>query len=437
MAIVFCLGSGATSLACCVSRLDDIVAAKTDALDETTTRQIDLPGIDSAFKEYMWNLETKYYSAGLKLWAQDAVVIGMDTGLEVEAESRVQEEQLRKALKGVIEQVEGVVLTFDPTVEGSFEEATRWADLLSSLRDGEESPELQLIVSMKSATPVLLSPSLSPEQRMQFVEWSLDHAFEFIEAELDVESLRTGMLEREKEGIPRVREAAEATRWSNLKMKDRSGSSNGNIQQRVLSSNQETLSTSIAETSTNESGRANPTEYIPGDLVVVHGLKASAAYNDRVGRVSRFDEEKVRFVVKLRKAPDENRPRLLAVAASNLRRAYTEEERLVSEEDNNQVSSAAQGAAALCTPPSDGSDDAPRPPPPPFGEGEGGGDLEVQMNQLESMIAEVKAAREAAKAGDVDDDTRRAKAAELAMRLLGSLGEGDDDAVDDEEEEGE
>ena len=59
------------------------------------------------------------------------------------------------------------------------------------------------------------------------------------------------------------------------------------------------------------------------------------------------------------------------------------------------------------------------------------------MNQLESMIAEVKAAREAAKAGDVDDDTRRAKAAELAMRLLGSLGEGDDDAVDDEEEEGE
>ena len=55
------------------------------------------------------------------------------------------------------------------------------------------------------------------------------------------------------------------------------------------------------------------------------------------------------------------------------------------------------------------------------------------MNQLESMIAEVKAAREAAKAGNVDDETRRAKAAELAMRLLGSLGEGDDDAVDEEE----
>ena len=463
--LILLCGSGSAHLADRLLQLDSIVAGDDEgrALPSPTT--VDLPTLDAAFREHAWTLDTKYYSAQLRLWVPDAAAIAKGGG---GYESTPSPQVLGGALAGMVDQIEGVILTFDPAVSGSFEEAAQWASLISSWRsaggraddDGEGGAsdlELQLLVALSSSSSCSSSPS--DEQCMGFVQWSLDRAFEFVDATGDtsLSALRAGMAERDREGLPRVYEAAEATRWSTLVMKSRGkGSSSAGagagssgetrasffgehpqplaqLEQQggygkegsgspVEDSGSSAQPKALAPEELDEEGEGAPSSpdsfsiFSAGDCVEVIGLKSSPQYNGKPARVVRFNGAQQRYVVRLLAPPsgvivpgEGAGSKTLAVQPSNLRLTM-------------EPSWSGLGQAGSTTP-----DDVTGTPDDHTEAG-----LESEMTDLQQMMEEMKLAREAAQSGDVADEERRTKAAELAVRLLYQLGDdGDDDGGDE------
>ena len=140
MAVVLALGEYSASVAATLVQLDAIAAGSTSASDAPATKSVDLPGLPGAFREHAWILDTKYYSAHLRLWVQDAATIGAAAAATATADADADDAgdspaggwgfvsspsraDLRAALAGTHEQVEGVVLAFEKALIGASKDA--------------------------------------------------------------------------------------------------------------------------------------------------------------------------------------------------------------------------------------------------------------------------------------------------------------------------
>jgi hypothetical protein len=320
------------------------------------SKSVELNECPYCVQEYAWRLDTKYYTANLKLW----VVPG-------DARSSVGDDPaLRAALAGACAtgRVQGVLLACHPNDD--LDVAAQWADLLQTLApsaavaagakagsgcgaefgggDGDvgEGFRLQLLVAVGPEGASFdhgRSGFASEASRVGAVEWGLDRAYELVEINLAA-SLKKGHAERDKDGVPRVVEAAEATPWSNLARKatgkSASSTSSGSVASLAAKAGfaAPPLAASAAEgdatkvaawhasctTPTNADGSESPAappavraansctagssaaadaSFACGDAVVVVGLVGAPQHNGSVGTVVRFDPTQGRFVVRL------------------------------------------------------------------------------------------------------------------------------------------
>ena len=345
------------------------------------SKSIELNECPYCIQEYPWVLDTKYYTAHLTLW----VVPG-------DARASLGEDPaLRAALMSACAtgRVQGLLLACSPNDD--LKSLAQWADLLQSFKstqragaaaaiggtsssstemdgsgEGEDDDgfSLQLLVAVSPENKSGKSTSggdrdsnsssgsvfASEESRVAAIEWGLDRAFEVVEVNLGA-SLREGHAERDKDGIPRVVEAAEATPWSNLTRKsvNRNGGSNNDS---VSGSSEKLAATagftallpappasvagsdaaqvaawhasckipagggstseedknspgSVSRNNESSGSSANDTEaalFPRGTEVVVVGLTGAAHHNGSVGTVLRYDAAQKRFAVRL--APD-------------------------------------------------------------------------------------------------------------------------------------
>ena len=380
--IVLCFGApqARDALASSLLSYASIVAPSPGAAEPTlsasslamhASKSVELSECPYCIQEYSWVLDTKYYTAHLKLW----VVPG-------DARASLGEDPaLRAALTSACAsgRVQGLLLACSP--KDNLEVLAQWADLLQSLRstqkagaaatevdgsgDGESDDgfSLQLLVAVSpenndgSTTSDSKSSSsgdsvfATDESRVAAVEWGLDRAFEVVEVNLGA-SLREGHAERDKDGIPRVVEAAEATPWSNLSRKSLNSNGSINANKSAIDSSGSLAATagfaaplptppasgagsdaaqvaawhasckipaaaggSLPEEEKHPLGSASPQNesggstndfeavlFPRGTEVVVVGLTGASHHNGSVGTVLRYDSPQKRFAVRL--APD-------------------------------------------------------------------------------------------------------------------------------------
>jgi hypothetical protein len=406
--VLLCVGANIRDIAASLLSYGKILSGSVSEIFlSDPTAVIDIPGFPAAFLEFELELDTKYYDAKIKLWLQSE-------SFSIESDGAIQ------ALRAITSRLEGIIIKLDPVVG-----IDSWCSF--AIREYDED-ELGL--------QVLLSNDESCN-REALMEWSLDHNFELIENTVtDIESIRVASKLREKEGIPRLVEACESTRWSTMEAKDRGRTERTNEPVCPIETvNQASLPVSPTNVGSESRIALNPADaveaitartaqlvftgvdgssFLDGDEVELFGLAAQPQHNGQTGTVVRFDNEQGRFVVRL--GPGRVLSQLLAVRPGNLRSApaaaATASPSCPQLHDGGGLSDldAAESAAELA-----------------YADSPGHRELERDLGAVEAAIAEVRRAREGAKS--LPDDERRNRAADAAMKLLATLGgmESDDE----------
>ena len=445
------------------------------ALSSFPSKAIDLPSGDRAFEERPWVLDNKYYTAQLRLW------VGQALSLEVGGEAALAAE-----LRPHMDKVEGAILCFDPSDPQSLEAAKRWATFLAGL-GGLGDDGLQLLVALCPKAPSELGPDaalttesssaaaatataagwdMPAEQRMALVEWGLDHGYEFVEVESGgcaPGSVRRAALERDKEGVARVVEAAEVVAWSRgvvtkpRNTRPRQGTDMSPnppppppaggpeylpprplsvVSPAAESHHDGAAPSAAAGDAAGEAAEGSGEDAAPlgpGAVVLVRWLDAAPQHNGRSGEVVRFDPTRQRYVVRLHQESGGKKRPVLAVRRANLSPAPAQ----------------APGAPPVPRDGGSGSVDPGREASGPReSSARGGSQLDQagsppeegpmrDIGDFESLIEEVRRVREDAArsnkqegGGLQSDEVRRARAAETALKLLEQIGGADGDEDD-------
>ncbi|CAM9813568.1 unnamed protein product, partial [Phaeothamnion confervicola] len=189
-----------------------------------------LEAAGALFRQYSsWRLHTKYYSAPLVFWKQDTKP---PLAASEEGASNAASEEALAA-------VEGIVVTFDLSDKDSFDEVRPWGlfaleresctlrlcvgtklDLLPDAggdeadggRDADAKGATAAAASARASSAA--TSALLEGRRRAYLDWCLDHGFEYIEA--DCTDAAAGGGRREKEGVPRVLEAFQSNMWTNM-----------------------------------------------------------------------------------------------------------------------------------------------------------------------------------------------------------------------------
>lgn len=146
--------------------------------------------VDENIQAFPWYIDTKYYTADIKLCSIDKKSLGSEQFAET---------------------VEAIVICFDSNRDDGLKEAESW---LTFLKDYE--PEIQILLCEKCIeNPVVGISKISAQ------EWCVKNGFELVELDPD----KDPEWEEEQDfletlGIARVVQALHAHIWPNLKMKD-------------------------------------------------------------------------------------------------------------------------------------------------------------------------------------------------------------------------
>ncbi|XP_067936256.1 alpha- and gamma-adaptin-binding protein p34-like isoform X2 [Watersipora subatra] len=157
-----------------------------EQLLKDVTKKHNLPEYDTIVEDilgFTWNFETKYYTCTVKLCKTNRPVLGSQQ---------------------FADDLEVVILVFDPNEVDSWTSVTSWLSYLSELE-----PYVKMLVC-NSCT----ESDLIPKAKVQ--QWCIDNEFELIELQAD-----DAEDEFDVDGVQRIIQVMHAHTWSNLVMKDK------------------------------------------------------------------------------------------------------------------------------------------------------------------------------------------------------------------------
>lgn len=322
------------------------------------------------YHTFQHTMITKYYVANLKCWTQAWDGCPSDDALSVVAS----------------ENAEAVVCTFDAAEPGGFADLRdHWGSLF---RTGESAFSVQIVVAVNAS-------GASAKDRDEWFEWCISRCIELIE--MDLSDPTSGHAEREKEGFPRLVEALQSNMWSSMVQ------TGG----KAAEPKTKTMLLSMPSPPAADAPRAGSSGPGPGpDTAAPLSSVADRKGSPPSGSGSSRDEPQASGAAPAPAA--EGTPaaghadsgQAHAVAAASDDQAGRQRH---GQQDGRQEKEARPQPAAV--------------------------DALASLDSFDSMLSQVQEIR--SQAAGMPDDVRRARAAEMAMRLMTLIGDGDD-----EEDEG-
>lgn len=228
---------------------------------------------------YSWNIDTKYYTAEIKLCTTKKRTVGTEE---------------------FADGVEAIVIYFNASQEESFDLAKAWLPYLKEI-----SPAVQLLVCKNI-------PQKSANLRHAIHMWCLDNDFELVELEPEVKADEDDDFQ-ETTGIQRIIQALHAHMWPNMilkesqhtvspymrKLMEEESASKSKQEQESVSKGDNSSSLKIEDTDTNKTQEKSST-----DSVAETSSKASKSMNEEGDKAAQISTNKEKLLDDLLPADD-------------------------------------------------------------------------------------------------------------------------------------